>query len=153
MTDRPASGDGEPQALTVPFTIEVYEGLGAAEGLLRLDGDALLLEFEVKDSLIGVLTSGIKQVAVPLSQVDSLTWKEGWLGSQLILQTGSLRAVRDVPARRRGQVRLSLSRKDREAARRLVSALSGQLGDRVSQQTRDRFRRNWACFRAWLADL
>lgn len=153
MTDRPVSGNGEPQVLTVPFTVEVYEGLGAAEGLLRLDGDALLLEFEVKDSLIGVLTSGLKQAVVPLNEVDRVTWNEGWIGSRLIVQTSSLQAVRDVPARRQGQVRLNISRKDREAARRLVSALSGQLGNRVSQQTRDRFRRNWGRFRAWLADL
>ena len=47
---------------TIPISLgEIYEGLAKSHGLIRDEGDNLCLEFQVQDSLVGLIKSGVKQ--------------------------------------------------------------------------------------------
>ncbi len=112
----------------VPFTVEVFGGFGRCEGLLRDDGDAICLEFQMKDTAIGILKSGVRKVRVPLKDLTSVAIVKGWfgttwLGLKIVLQAARMDSLEDVPGMSQGRVALSVARKDRNAAEQLVAGL------------------------------
>ena len=121
-----ASSALAPTRLRVPFTIDkVYGGLARADGILRFDGRALTLEFQVKDDVVGYMASGVKTVTVPLSEVVSLDWIPGWFGRKttLELRTDKLHTLRDVPRSEHGIVRLRIARSDVPSAQQMADAV------------------------------
>ena len=116
----------------VPFRIDsIYAGLGACNGLLRDEGEQLCLEFEIKDSVVGLLKSGVKQVRIPMKDLVSVTLVKGWLGRtwlgvKIVIQAAQMTTLKDVPGTTGGRVELSIARKDREAAEEFVASLHTQ---------------------------
>jgi hypothetical protein len=117
---------------TVPFTIgELYAGLGECQGLLHDEGDHLCLEFQIKDTVAGIFKSGVKVVRIPLADLVSVTSTKGWLGTtwlglKIVLQAARLETLKDVPGMSQGRVELSIARKDRHAAEKLLADLYEQ---------------------------
>jgi hypothetical protein len=112
----------------VPFTLELYGGLGRCEGILRDEGEYIGLEFQVKDTVAGILKSSVKQVRVPLKDLVSVTLVKGWfgtswLGVKIVLQAARMEILQDVPGMSQGRVEFSIARKDRGAAEQLVDGL------------------------------
>ena len=105
---------------SVAFLISTLEGLGAAEGLIKFDGDSLRLDFEVKDALVGWIKSGVKEAAIPLNEIDSIELKEGWFGTSIVIRTSSLKSTQGIPNSRRGEVRLSIAGSHLAEARSLI---------------------------------
>jgi hypothetical protein len=113
---------------TVPFSVELYGGLGQCDGLVRDDGKFLALEFQVKDSIAGLVRSNLREVRVPLQDLVSVTLRRGWLGTKIIVQAAHLETLKDVPGMNQGRIELSVARKDRHAAERLVDGLHTEDG-------------------------
>lgn len=113
----------------VPFTIgDLYGGLGECHGLLRDEGDHLGFEFQTQDSLAGLIRSSVKEVRAPLKELVSVTLTKGWLGTTwlgvtIVIQAARLETLKDVPGMNQGRVELSIARKDRDAAEKLVADL------------------------------
>jgi len=113
---------------TVPFTVETYAGFGKCEGLLRDEGEVVSLEFQIKDTVAGILKSGIKNVRVPLTELASVTITKGWLGTgwlgvTIVIQGTRMETLKDIPGMSMGRVELRIARKDRDAAERFVAGL------------------------------
>src|SRR5687768_14284237 len=63
----------------VPFQIHnVFGGLGECHGLVKQDGKLLILEFQVQDSMLNVLKSGVKNLEIPLADVARVTLRRRW---------------------------------------------------------------------------
>ena len=112
----------------VPFTIELFGGLGQCDGLLRDEGKQLAMEFQIKDSLAGLIKTNVRKVQIPLKDLVSVTLTKGWLGSswlgvKIVLQAARMEIVQDVPGMNQGRVELSVARKDRDLAEQFVSDL------------------------------
>src|SRR5262249_8354394 len=113
----------------VPFSIgDLYGGLGECHGLLRDEGENLYFEFQTQDSLAGVIKSPVREVRVPVKDLVSVTLTKGWLGTTwlgvtIVIQAARLETLKEVPGTSQGRVELSIARKDREAADRLVANL------------------------------
>ncbi len=117
---------GQTRRLRVPFTIgDVYAGFAKATGSLRLTGDQVLLEFEVKDDVFGYVKSGIKSVSIPLTEIVSFQLLSNWLGwgHNIELMTDQLQTLQDVPRSEQGRVRLQIARRDLPAARQVTEAV------------------------------
>lgn len=113
---------------TVPFKVDLYAGFGQCSGLLRDEGDHLVLEFQNQDKIAGIIKSGVRQVRVPLSDLVSVTITKGWLGGRwmgvtIVLQAARMETLQDIPGMRQGKVELSVASKDRDAAERFVTGL------------------------------
>lgn len=111
-----------------PFSLELYGGFGRCEGIIRDEGGCLALEFQNKDAVAGILKSDVRQVKIPLKQLVSVTITKGWLGTswmgvKIVLQGVSMETLKDVPGMSQGKVELSVARKDRDAAEKLVAGL------------------------------
>lgn len=107
----------------VPFTIEVYGGLGQCQGIIRDEGKNLVVEFQISDSIAHVLKSNVRQVAVPLADLVSVALSKGWFSTKIVLQSARMESLQDVPGMNQGRVELCVARKDRPAAERFVADL------------------------------
>jgi hypothetical protein len=114
---------------TVPFTLSnVFAGFGEGEGLLHNEGTHLCVEYQVKDGIVGMLKSEIKQLRIPIDDLVSVTLTKGWFGTRwpgakLIIQADRMDAFEDMPSASQGRLELSISRKDFEVAEDFVYAL------------------------------
>ena len=117
---------------SVPVTMEnSWAGLASNSGLLRLEGDALVLEFETKDEVLQVLKSDVKRVAVPLKEVETCRWERGWFGGKIELSVRSMNSLNGIAGFAQGCVTLGVSRKDRDKAFGLVANVELALAHRV----------------------
>jgi len=111
----------------VPFTLEAYGGFAEAHGLMHLEGNSLILEFQLQDSLLNVLRSDVREVRIPLEAIESITFKRGWLGAKFTIKTYKVRTLKDVPSSNKGEVTLQIKRQDRGKATRLAADLELKL--------------------------
>lgn len=124
---------------TVPFLIpEINHGFQQAEGLMKLGKERLELEFEVKDSILGVMKSGVKEVVIPFSDLKSITYEKGWIGAKVILEGNSMKVFNELPGTELATCTLKIKRKHRDDARRLVSQARMQF----SEYKLDQFDKN-----------
>ena len=112
----------------VPFTIEVYGGLGQCQGIIRDEGKHLAIDFQISDNIAHILKSNVRQVQVPLRDLVSVQLVKGWLGTswlgvKIVLQAARMETLQDVPGMSQGRVELCIARKDREAAEQFVGDL------------------------------
>jgi hypothetical protein len=113
---------------SVPFTINLYGGLGQCDGLLRDEGTHLAVEFQTKDAVAGILKTGVRKVRIPLKDLVAVTLTKGWLGTswlgvKIVLQAARMETLQDIPGMAQGRVELSVARANREAAEKLVDGL------------------------------
>jgi hypothetical protein len=110
----------------VPFELgALYGNFASGHGLLRIEDNQLCLEFQVRDNLVGIWKSSVRQVRIPRADLASVTLECGWFGfcNSLVIQVTRMEAVQDVPGMSKGRVILKIARKDRAAAERLITAL------------------------------
>jgi hypothetical protein len=107
---------------TIPFHVDVNHGFAEARGLMHLGDNELRFEFEVKDSIAGVIKSGLKEVVVSYDDIDSITYKKKFWGAAVILSANSMRAFEELPESDQGRVELKISRKDRNEVEKVISS-------------------------------
>lgn len=117
-----------------PFAFDMYGSLGRCEGILRDEGGHLAMEFQIKDALAGILKTGVRTIRIPLKDLVSVTITKGWLGTSwmgvnIVLQAAQMETLKDVPGMSQGKVALSVARKDRDLAEKLVAGLHEQSGE------------------------
>jgi hypothetical protein len=107
----------------VPFTIEIYGGLGECHGIVRDEGTHLVFEFQVTDSLAGFFKSGVRQVRVSLNDLLSVSLCKGWFSTKIIVQAARMDVLQEIPGMTQGQVELRINKKNRRAAEAFVAGL------------------------------
>jgi len=124
---------------TVPFIIpEINSGFQQAEGLLKLAKEQLELEFEVKDAILGLIKSGVKDAVIPFSELKSIEFKKGWFSTKIILEGTSMKTFNELPGSELATCTLKVKRKHREDAESLISQARLQL----SEYKLDQFDKN-----------
>ena len=114
----------------VPFSNNsVYEGLGKVNGLIRLEDDVLVLEYQTKDGVFGVLKSRVRETRLGLKDVASIEFDRGRVTSNLRLRVLSIALLSDLPCCESGEARLKIARRDRDAAGGLVSRVQLRLSE------------------------
>ena len=104
---------------------------------MRADADALTLEFEIKDNILGVMKSDVQRVAIPFDQIDEVRLRSNLFRTELEIRANSIEVVAEVPGHEHGRVRLKVPRQYRREAR--VVAHEASL--KVSQSKLDRLER------------
>lgn len=114
---------------SVPYTISsLFAGLGQCHGIVYDEGDSLRFEFQIKDSISGILKSGVKQVRIPVQQIISVELVKGWLGSirsgvKIVLQGASLDSLKDLPGMSQGKIELCVDKANVSLAQEFVEGL------------------------------
>ena len=107
--------------VNIPFSIEIYEGLGEVHGRLRLGDGVLLLEYIKKDAVIGLLRSNARELRIDLSEIDEIEFHNGWFRKRLTIRAGSISSFADIPGAENGVLVLTITRKDAARALQAVS--------------------------------
>jgi hypothetical protein len=108
---------------SVPFTLHVYGGLAECHGLIRPEGDCLILEFQVQDNFWGIIRGRPRSVRIPLADLDSVEMRGRWFGRRLAIKARSLISLAGVPGSKQGQVEFEIARADVSAAENLVAGM------------------------------
>jgi hypothetical protein len=115
----------------VPFSFpDVYQGLAEGGGIATATTAELTLEFQVKDSLVGMIKSDIQKIAIPISELHSIALKQSWFRNRLFIRVRSMTTLAGVPGSNTGQVELRVARRDKATAQALVSILMLSLSER-----------------------
>jgi hypothetical protein len=119
-------------SLSVPVTLpESWGGLATSTGILRLDRDALVLEFETKDGVLEVLRSDVRRLELPLAELEACTWRPGWFSARIEIAVHHLEALRQAPGAEAGKLVLHVARADRSRASALVTQVSLALAQQI----------------------
>jgi hypothetical protein len=114
--------------VAVSIGLPSFFPLAKCEGLLRLEDGDLVLEYQTKDAVFGILKSKVQVARIPREMLASVTIrKQGFFGfnTNLVIHTTRMQPVPDteIPGMTQGRLVLDLAREDVTAAEKLVAAL------------------------------
>jgi len=104
----------------LPFTIpDLYADFAEAHGIIRLEDDTLVLEYQTKDSIVGIIKSDVKIIRLPLLKLSSIKFEKKWFKGYLHINAKSMMTLADVPGSEHGTLRLVISSKYKTLAEQL----------------------------------
>lgn len=108
--------------ISVPFTIKnVFQGFAESQGILRLNEDTLSIEFQTQDSIVGAIKSDVKNIELPISDIQELDFKKSIFGSTLSIRLSNFSEASKVPKQEPGEIKVTIKKKNIEAALSFVS--------------------------------
>jgi hypothetical protein len=117
---------------SVPFTLSgVYADLAHVQGVARLDGDDLVLEFRMTDNFVGVFQSALKELRIPLDEIEEVHFRRRFFSGVLTIRARSMRALDAVPGVNDCELGLNCKRRHRNEAQQLATAVTLQLARRL----------------------
>ena len=113
-----------PDQSIVPFTVpDLLAGLAQGKGLAKASPSELVLEFVLKDTLLDLFKTGMKEIRIPRSELDFVRLKRGWFGAKVNVRLKSMKWLAEFPGCENGEVTLHVARRDRDRAIAFVQLL------------------------------
>ena len=123
---------------SLPFSIEnLHGGFMKVEGVLRVEGENLVFEFQKKDAVVEAYQSDLKTVTIPVSELDMLEFKKGWFSGKLILHASKASSFGDLPGKDLTERVLKVKRKHRNLAANISSNLNLKLSEHKLNELED----------------
>lgn len=108
--------------MSIPFTLpEVYHGLAEGHGRLHVGEEGLRLEYRIKDAVLGLLKSRVKEVFIPWSEIWECECKIGWVRRRFVIHAHSLDLVSDFPGAEDGRIELRFKKVPKDRLREIYS--------------------------------
>jgi hypothetical protein len=113
-------------SVILPFRVpNLLAGFAEGKGLAKADPAELTLEFVVKETMMSVFKSDLKEIHIPRSEIDIVRLTRGWFGAKVRIRVKSMKWFADLPGCDNGEVTLHVARRDRDQAEVFVQVLSG----------------------------
>lgn len=120
---------------SIPFEIpNVNHGFQVAKGILKLRSDGIELEFETKDAILGIISSGVQSVRISYSDLESIRFEKGWFSAKIILEAISMRIFEELPGTEQATCMLKVKRKDKDEAQKVISTARMYLSEHKLDQ-------------------
>ena len=117
------------QSVTLPFRVpDLLAGFAEGKGLAKASTTEIALEFVVKDTVLEVFKSGVKEIRIPRTEIDVVRLKRGWFGAKVHIRVKSLKWLGDLPGCDSGEITLQIARRDRDLAGDFVQMLCAPTG-------------------------
>ena len=114
----------------LPFHVpNVYKGLAKTEGIAHFSKDLIALEFETKDKIVGIISSGPRKIAVALKDISSIELKRGWGRVRLLLHSVKLNTFSSIPGYQGSALTLVFPSRNRDDLKLIVSEINVQLAE------------------------
>lgn len=115
---------------SVPFKTET--GMSTVNGVAKFSSAGVVIEFESK--LFGLISNGIKEARIPVSEIHDVKFKKGLLkrGARIEIRTKSLAKLKEMP-NSEGKVTLKINAEDFEQARDAVAMLKKDMTQRLAE--------------------
>jgi hypothetical protein len=123
---------------SLPFSIEnLNGGFMKVEGILRVEEENLVFEYQKKDAVVEAYQSDLKTVTISLSELDMLEYKKGWFSVKLILHGKRASSFGELPGKDLTERVLKVKRKHRNVAANISSNLNLKLSERKLNELED----------------
>src|SRR5689334_2634732 len=114
------------QSAMVPFKLpELFAGLVKGNGIARATPLELQLEYVVKDGVLNLVKTNVKELRIPRSEIESINLKCGLFNDKLVVRVKSLATLQDLPGCDSCDLTLRVARRDRNQAGDVVLLLGG----------------------------
>lgn len=100
-----------------------------SSGIVRLEARQLVMEYQSRDAVLGVVKSSVNEVRLSLNDIQHITFKKGLFSNTLRIQAKAMRAFEKVPGSVQGAVELKIKRADRKNADYMVSAANLRMSE------------------------
>ncbi len=111
--------------IAIPFKIEeVFQGLAETTGILRYAEDFILVEFQTKDSIFGVIQSDVKCIKIPLESLLLIELKKKMFSTRIIIKTNSLHTLKKLKGYNKPELILDIKKEYRDEAQQFISHIN-----------------------------
>ena len=110
-------------------TDEAYQGFAEVKGILKAEKDRLILEYQMKDAIIGFIKSAPKFLEIPFEELVEVEYKINWAKSRFRLKVNSMRVLGEFPVENDGIISLKIKRKQKQSAKELASWINLRLSE------------------------
>lgn len=110
-----------PLSLAIKLPSQL-EGIWDYVGLLKLEGDNLVLQYRGQEGITGSSFTGTKHHDMPLAKIDDIEMKFGIGGPTLYVTPNDLLVANKIPGMEQGKILIKFARADRAKAEALVRA-------------------------------
>ena len=111
---RPAKS-GTPARLNFVMK-ELYGGMAEGHGIARIEDDTLHIELQIVDTVLGAIKSRVKDIEVPIEDIDDVRLERGFWATKLTIQGDSFHTFAGVPMEKARQIVLSFTSQNRPGA-------------------------------------
>jgi hypothetical protein len=112
--------------IVVPFKASAYHGFADVHGLLRWADPSLDVEFEIADSITGLVKQNVKMKFAP-RQIDQVEHVAGWFGHKIRVRVREMTAIDNIPWREGPEFVVSVARRDRDVAAQFAEEVTWAL--------------------------
>lgn len=125
---------------SLPFTMsDAFEGLAETYGIAAVENGVIALQFQTKDAIIGAIKSGIKDVQIPVENLEEISFNKSIWGHKVTMRVNDLALVQDIPGQSTADLKLSTARKDADQAIDFVRAIRLDQSEREYNKARASF--------------
>ncbi len=115
---------------SVPFRMpSIYGDLGECNGILTHEDDFIEFEYQAKDSILGIVKSRVKEKKIRLEDLVEIKFQSGWFSRKIIIRAARMRTFSDIPGNEQGVLQLTIAKKDKETAKRLVDDIELRIAE------------------------
>ena len=104
-----------------------YSGVNVEKGMLRIEGDSLLMEYRRVNGLLGTPKSKVMEIKIPLNEITGIELDRSYWLSKLSLKAKSLKTFEDVPGETDGSLNLTFMPRARVAVINLAREIEGHI--------------------------
>jgi len=110
---------------TIPFTSVIGElGLSEAHGLMKFSPKTgLVLEFQVKDAIIGIIKSAVREIHLDWEDIVDFQIKKKWFSVSVTIRVNKMSIFEDLPSTKSAEFHAKIKKDDYENVRNLHSSL------------------------------
>lgn len=120
----------QPFEKALPFkTDDAYHGLAEVQGIMHIERDHLVLEFQVQDSIFGALKSGPKKLRINYVDLSGLEYRRNWFRSRLDLKINNLSILTRFPGAKDGRISLKIKRRFKTEVEDIESYVNLQIAE------------------------
>ena len=113
--------------ITVPFKIEgAHGGFSSVDGMAKVSAAGIVLEFEAK--IFGIMKTGIKEVRIPVREIEKLKFKKKWFNTTLEIWLNNFQTLSEIPSKD-GRIILKIAKEDRETAQQSAQILEKSMDE------------------------
>jgi hypothetical protein len=94
----------------LPFKFRDPAPLTVGEGLIRLESDRVVIEFQTRDAILGMVKGEVKEVGLPFNAITYVRFKRGVFSAEIAIQGRDMKTMDGLPNVKQGRVRLRFKR-------------------------------------------
>lgn len=115
---------------SIPFKIsDVFMDLAEVEGMLSLEGDNLIIEYQTKDGILGILKTQLKELRISVGDLDSIEYRKKVLKGLVDIRGKKMSVFANFPGSQHGNIRLKINKDHRDAAEQFVEDVSLRISE------------------------